>query len=167
MLGEELVGLDADQDSDERDLLQVWAKGEITGSVQITDENVEALDVCVVLENASKLFQEGILAIVSEKAGGHGVISFWECYLRLMRVRSEPYSLDAMICWRAVGARGNGQGPGVLFVSAGLYALEQSEPGIRRLDEWSRVVEFLRRAVGEDPLGAWKGACRLPTLGGG
>jgi hypothetical protein len=54
-----------------RDPLEIRAEGEIPGRAQITDERVKPFDVGIALEDALKLPEQGLLAVVGEKACGH------------------------------------------------------------------------------------------------
>ena len=73
LLRELRVHIDANEDSDEWDFLKVRSEGEIAGSAEITNQGVEAFDLGIVSEDARKLFEERVVALVGEETGGHGV----------------------------------------------------------------------------------------------
>jgi hypothetical protein len=76
-----------------RDPLEIRAEGEIPGRAQITDERVKPFDVGIALEDALKLSEQGLLAVIGEKACGHVRYSSWGSRFAWRPVWQPPSSL--------------------------------------------------------------------------
>lgn len=73
VIGHDGVHVDADQNADVGDVVEEGADGEVAGGAEVSEQGVEPFDVGVAFEDAPELIEEGLVALVSEKAGGHRV----------------------------------------------------------------------------------------------
>jgi hypothetical protein len=71
VVGHDGVNVDADQNADVGHVAKERADGEVARGAEVPDQGVKPFDVGVALEDALEFSEEGLVALVSEKAGGH------------------------------------------------------------------------------------------------
>jgi len=126
IVGHDGLNVDASQNADLGHVAEKRTYGEVARGAEVPNQDVEPFDVGVALKNALEFPEKRLLAVVGEKAGGHG--------------RSSAPSTPGNRLWLgAVGGAGRNENVPLFHKPLG-ECLRENAPGCSKKSDTKKVM---------------------------